>query len=48
MTSKVNFDARPVLQLFVIALCVVSQPLNTKITKMVLRVNLPLKSYLEN
>ena len=28
MTSKVNFNARPVLQLFVIALCVVSQPLN--------------------
>ena len=48
MTSNVNLDARPDLQLFVIALCVVSQPLNRKITKMVLRVRLCLKSYLEN
>ena len=28
MTSNVNSDARPTLQLLVIALCVVSQPLN--------------------
>ena len=27
---KVNIDARPLLQLFVIALCLVSQPLNRK------------------
>ena len=47
MTSNINFNARPVLQLFVIALCVVSQTLNRKITKMVLHVSLCLKSYLE-
>ena len=29
-----NFDARPVLQLLVISLCVVNQPLNRKIIKM--------------
>ena len=28
ITSKVNFDTRPILKLFVIALCAVSQPLN--------------------
>ena len=28
MTSNVNSDARPILQLLVIALCVVSKPLN--------------------
>ena len=33
MTSNVNFDVRPILQLCVIALCVVSQPLNRKITQ---------------
>ena len=48
MTSNVNFVARPILQLFVIALCAVSQPLNRKITKMVLHLSLHLKSYLEN
>ena len=48
LTSNVNFGARPILQLFVTALCVVSQPLNRKITKMVLHVSLRSKSYLEN
>ena len=33
MTSNVNLDARPILQLFAIALCVVSQPLNRKLQK---------------
>ena len=40
MTSKVNFDTRPILQLFVIALCAVSQPFNRTITKMILHVSL--------
>ena len=48
MTSNVNFYARPILQLFVIALCAISQPVNRKTTKMVLHVSLRLKSYLEN
>ena len=47
-TSNVKFDARPILQLSVIALCAVSQPLNRKITKMVVCVSLRLKSHLEN
>ena len=29
MTSNVNLDSRPILQLFVIPLCVVSQPNST-------------------
>ena len=33
MTSKANFDARPILQLFEIALCAVSQPLNQPYTQ---------------
>ena len=48
MTSNVNFDARSVLQLFVIALCAVRQPLKRNITKMVLRVSLRWKLYLQN
>ena len=44
---KFNFDMSLILQLFVIALCAVSQLLNRKITKMVLHVSLTLKSYLE-
>ena len=48
MTSHINFEARPILQLFVIALCAVSQLLNRNITKMVLRVSLCLNSNLEN
>ena len=32
LTSNVNFEVRPVLQLVVIALCAFSQPLNRKIT----------------
>ena len=35
MISNVNFDTRPVLQLYVIALCVVRQTFNWKITKTV-------------
>ena len=39
MTLNVNFNARPILQLFVIALFVVSQPLNMeKLQKMVLQI----------
>ena len=38
VVANVNFDPRPILQLFVIALCAVSQPLNRKITKMILHV----------
>ena len=30
MTSNLNFEARPLLQVFVIALCVVSKSLNMK------------------
>ena len=48
MTSNVNFAARPNSQLFVIALCAVSQPIYRKITKMVLHISLRLKSYLAN
>ena len=48
MTSNVNSDAIPTEQFFIIAFCAVSQPLNRKITKMVLRLSLRLKSYLEN
>ena len=39
MTSNVNFIARPILQLFVIALYALIQPLNRKITKMVLHLS---------
>ena len=51
MTSNLNFIVRPILQLFVIALYALIQPLNRKITKMVLhlsRLSLHLKSYHEN
>ena len=49
MTSNANFATIPILQLFVIALCAVSQPLYRKITKMVVCVILHnLKLYLEN
>ena len=49
MTSNVNFDARPILQLFVIALCAVSQPINTKIIKKSPLCKFAfLKSYIEN
>ena len=48
MASNVNFNTKPIFQLFIIALCVVSQPLNRKITKIVLCLSLHLKSYLEN
>ena len=44
MTSNLNFDVRLILQLFVIALCAVSQPINRK---MVLHLSLRLKSYLQ-
>ena len=47
MTSNVNFCVTPILQLFVIALCAVSQPLNRKKNKMVLGVSLCFKLYLE-
>ena len=47
MTWNVNFDARPILEHFVIALSVVSQPLN-RTTQQVLHLILRLKSYLEN
>ena len=47
MTSNVNFDVRSNLQL-VINLCVVSQQLYRKITKMVQHLGLGLKPYLEN
>ena len=40
--------ARPILQLSVITLCAVSQPLNRKITKVDLHLGLHLKSYFEN
>ena len=33
MTLNVNLDARPILQLSVIALCAVSQPINRKNTE---------------
>ena len=49
MTSNVNFDAKSVfLELFVIVLYEISLPLNWKIIKMVLPLNLRLKSYIEN
>ena len=49
MTLTVNFDARSIiLQLFEIAFCAVSQPLNRKITKMGSFKSVRLKSYLEN
>ena len=44
MTSNLNFDAKPIL----IALCGVNQPLNRKITKIVLRVILRFRFYHEN
>ena len=46
MISNVNGDQ--FYNFFVIALCGVSQPLNRKITKMVLRLNLRLNLYFEN
>ena len=49
MTSNVNFNARPILKLFIIVLCAINKPLNRKKnTKMVLHLNLHLKSYLNN
>ena len=47
MTLIVNFNMRPILYLFCIELGEVSQPLNRKITVVVLCVNMHLKSYLE-
>ena len=48
MTSNVNFDIRPILQLSVIALCVVSELFNRRKTKMVLHLSLRVKLYYEN
>ena len=48
ITLSITFDAKPILQLFVTALCTLNQPLNKKITKMVLHVSLHFKSYLED
>ena len=47
MTSNVDCDKKPILQLFVIDFFVVSQPLNRKITKMVLSESLRLTHILK-
>ena len=39
MNLNINFEAKPILQLFVIAFRAISQPIKRKITKMVLRLS---------
>ena len=51
LTSQNSFEVmngRAILQLSLIALCVISTPLNRKITEMAVRVCLHLKPYLDN
>ena len=48
MTSNVNFDARPILQLFVFALCACSKPLNRKKYKKWFCMQVYIWSHLEN